>query len=334
MSKPQSKNNKFISVFIPVFNGEKYLDECIKSVLSQELPAGYSLELLIIDSGSSDQSLEIIEEYKRDVTLMQIPNHEFTHGGTRQEAARVAKGEFILFLTQDATPAHDRWLISMIEPFYISDKVGCVFGNQVPRDDAAPTIKREVSGAFAMCSRDSILIHRQRSIVDGTDTNTINSFFSDANSAVRRSLLLSSVPFRKVKYAEDQALAIDMQSMGYLKAYSPQGEVRHSNEYTSKQYFHRKFDEFIGLYDSLGIELEKSRKNLLFGWVRPTLKDFNLIIHDGSYGPRKKVKWFFLAPAYNFANCAGRYFAISYYKNEKKQNRLSLETNNRKKPKS
>ena len=327
MSKPSTK---WITVFIPTFNGEKYLAECLNAVLSQELPHGYELEVMVIESGSRDRTMEILQEYKSRINLSTIPNSEFSHSGTRAKAARQAKGEYILFLTQDATPAHNRWLISMIEPFFLGPRVGCVFGAQVPRADAAPTIKREVTIAFAaLGDRNSITLHRHQSLVDGRDTNGLNTFFSDANSAVRRDLLTGEVPFRQVSYAEDQALAEDMQKKGYIKAYAPQGEVWHSNEYTAREYFHRKFDEFIGLQSSLGTTLSPSLKNLLVGWLRPTWYDYRFILRDKQYGPRLKLKGFLTAPAYNFASQAGRYWAAKHHTNEAVRTKMSLEARRR-----
>lgn len=321
-----NNSTKFISVFVPTFNGEKYLGECIEAVLNQELPTGYGLELIIIDSGSNDQTLDVLALYKDRLQLIQIPNSEFSHGGTRQRAAEIAKGEFILFLTQDATPTHYRWIINMIEPFFLSDKIGCVFGRQVPRPNAAATIKREVSSVFGgLGAADAIIIHRNRSLVDGVETNALNSFFSDVNSAVRRDLLTGSVPFRDIRYSEDQALAEDMQNKGYYKAYSPGGEVWHSNEYTAKEYFHRKFDEFIGLQESTGYNIPSSKRSLLLGWVRPTLHDWKFIRKDMDYGLWSKIVWFAESPFYNIANKAGMYYAVKSFHDDKARKKLSLE---------
>src|SRR5690349_7994071 len=108
-----NSSDKFITVFIPTYNGEKYLKECIEAVLQQELPAGYKLEFLVTDSGSTDATLDVLGAFDDRLTLTQIPNSEFGHGKTRQAAALAAKGEFILFLSQDATPKHNRWIINM-----------------------------------------------------------------------------------------------------------------------------------------------------------------------------------------------------------------------------
>lgn len=318
--------NKYISVFIPTYNGEEYIKESITSVLSQELPMDYNLEVIIIDSGSKDATVEIIKSNFADrITFIEIPNSEYGHGKTRQMAAEMAKGEYVLFLSQDATPATNRWLINMIEPFFISNKVGCVFGRQIPRPDAVPTIKREVATVFGgIGAPDSIILHRDKSLVDQQSTNQLNTFFSDVNSAIRKDLVLE-IPFRDVLYAEDQALAEDMQNKGYLKAYSPIGAVWHSNMYTAKEYYHRKFDEYIGLQESTNLKLSPSLRSILLGWIKPTVADWKFTKRDGEYNRRAKIKFIILSPAYNFYLQLGKYRAIKYISDQSMREKISLE---------
>src|SRR5690606_404543 len=101
------KNNTDITIFLPTFNAGTYLDEILKSIYKQKIDK--SFEVLIIDSGSADDTLEIIGRYPK-VRLHKIPNSEFGHGKTRQLAAEMAKGEIIVYLSHDATPSHNRWL--------------------------------------------------------------------------------------------------------------------------------------------------------------------------------------------------------------------------------
>lgn len=322
---------QYITVFCPTYNGEKYIAELIEAVLHQELPSEYELEFIIIDSGSSDRTVEIIKEhYLNKITFLQIPNSEFGHGKTRQRAAEMAKGEYILYLSQDATPTSTRWIKDMIEPFFVSDKVGCVFGRQIPRPDAVPTIKREVSSVFGQFGApDSITLHREHSLVDGEKVNGLNSFFSDVNSAIRKDLN-KEIPYRDLKYAEDQALAEDMQRAGYLKAYSVRGAVWHSNEYTINEFHKRKFDEYIGLIESINYELTPSIKSLLLGWIRPTIDDWKFIRHDGDYSTKRKVKYALLTIGYNIAGARGKYDAARYQHNPSVIEAKSLEANRKK----
>jgi rhamnosyltransferase len=91
-----------VTVAVLTFNAEDYLKSLIEAVFGQKTKR--SIELLIIDSGSSDKTLEIIKDYPK-IRLHQIPNSEFGHGPTRNLAVEMAKGEYVLFLTHDAIPA-------------------------------------------------------------------------------------------------------------------------------------------------------------------------------------------------------------------------------------
>ncbi len=63
-----------VSIIIPVYNTEKYLDECINSALSQS----YSdTEIIAVNDGSTDNSLQILNNYKNDITIINKKN-----GGT------------------------------------------------------------------------------------------------------------------------------------------------------------------------------------------------------------------------------------------------------------
>ncbi len=320
-------SNKYISVFIPTYNGEKYLKDSIEMILKQQLPTGYNLELLITDSGSTDQTVNIIKSYGSKIIFNKIPNSEFGHGKTRSIAAHNAKGEFMLYLSQDATPTNYKWIINMIEPFFINDLIGCVFGRQIPRPNAASTIKREVSGVFGgLSASDTIFIYRHKSLVTNETIAPISSFFSDVNSAIRRDLLIGKIPFRDVAYAEDQALAKDMLENGYFKAFAPLGSVWHSNEYTARQYFHRKFDEYIGLQESVNLKLLPSKRSLLLGWIKPTIADLKFIRRDQEYSTKSKLVWSIESPFFNFAEKLGRYHALKNIRNNNARKKLSLES--------
>lgn len=297
--KKSSSNNTAptATVFIPTYNGEEYLAQLLDAVFAQK---NVSYEVLIIDSGSKDSTLSIIKKYPK-VKLHQIPNTEFGHGKTRNLAAQMSKGEFMVYLSQDAVPAHERWLEFMIEPFYISKQVFCVFGRQIPRPFADAPTKREVSGVFdSLGPEHSIMLHRRDSLVTGIDSDAALTFMSDVNSAVRRAYLLNIIPYRDVRYSEDQLLGKDVLDAGYLKAYSSKGSVIHSNEYGIRDYFRRKYDEYMGMYEVLEVLPPASRKYHLKWFVKTTAQDYLFILKDKDYTLKAKLRNFASSPIRNF----------------------------------
>lgn len=276
-----------ISVFIPTYNGEEYLVDLLSSVFSQKTELSY--EVIIIDSGSSDATLSVIDKFPK-VRLYTIPNSEFGHGKTRNEAARLAKGQYMVYLSQDAVPASDKWLESMIEPFFLSDQVYCVYGKQTPRPNADAPTKREVSGVFNSLGPDhSIIVNRRKCLVTNKDVESYLTFFSDVNSAVRRDYLLQEIPYRDVSYSEDQLLGSDVLEAGYLKAYAPRANVWHSNEYSINDYFKRKFDEYLGMYETLGVLPSGGVLSHCKRWLKDSLADIPFIVHDNDYSIIQKT---------------------------------------------
>lgn len=317
-----------VSVVIPTFNAEEFLEELFKSIFRQITDKKY--EVLVIDSGSSDRTLDIIEKHP-SVRLHQIPNSEFGHGRTRNLAAKLAEGEYILYLTQDAVPSHDGWLDSIIEPFSISDKVACVFGKQIPRPDCAVTVKREITTVFKMLGPDdAVVLHRKNELTESL--NLVNTFMSNANSAVRRDLLLE-IPFRDVNYAEDQGLGIDMLDTGYYKAYSPLGSVYHSHNYPLGQYFRRKYDEWVGLRETTGLTAKAGYRELVFGSAKSTLQDWRFLLKDREYSFSRKLGNFITAPFYNILLRLAIRAAAHKKLSSKHHQKFSLEAQNRKKAK-
>ena len=89
-----------ISVLLPVYNAEKYLRQCLDSVLSQTL---CDIEVICVDDASTDGSPAILEEYaKRDDRVRVVTNSENRKSGaSRNQALDAARGEFLCFVDND-----------------------------------------------------------------------------------------------------------------------------------------------------------------------------------------------------------------------------------------
>lgn len=90
---------KLISVIIPIYNSEKYLRECLDSVVNQSYK---NLEILLINDGSTDSSLEICRGYANQDSRVRVINQK--NGGeaiARNKGLCTASGEFVLFVDSD-----------------------------------------------------------------------------------------------------------------------------------------------------------------------------------------------------------------------------------------
>jgi glycosyltransferase involved in cell wall biosynthesis len=91
---------KIISVIIPTYNRELYIKDSISSVLTQQLPKGYSLEILVIDDGSTDSTEEIIKQFKDKVIYKQIKNSG-RPAVPRNIGLKMASGDLVAFQDSD-----------------------------------------------------------------------------------------------------------------------------------------------------------------------------------------------------------------------------------------
>jgi glycosyltransferase involved in cell wall biosynthesis len=242
-----------VTVAIPVLDGARYLDEVLSAVRAQEVDR--EVELLIVDSGSTDGSLEIVRRH--GVVLHQIPKSEFSHGGTRNRMVAMARGSHVAFLAQDATPAHPGWLAALLEGFSLAPDVAAVFGPHVPRPDASHMIKCEMERHFSTWGDGGREIDVQR--LDRSPAGLAAyraypgrwSFLSDVNCAVAR-WAWERIPYREVSYAEDQLLGRELVEAGWAKVYHPRAAVIHSHDYPPARFLRRYFDEFRGMREVLG----------------------------------------------------------------------------------
>lgn len=91
--------NELLSVIIPVYNTEKYLDKCIYSVVNQTYN---NLEIILIDDGSTDNSLNKCNEWKqKDERIVVIHKENGGLSSVRNEGLEIAKGKYITFVDSD-----------------------------------------------------------------------------------------------------------------------------------------------------------------------------------------------------------------------------------------
>lgn len=306
---PSSKKKIDATVFIPTFNGEKYLERILSALESQDYEGNY--EILIIDSGSTDSTLDIIARHS-EVKLVQISQKAFGHGKTRNRAAELARGKYIAYLSHDAVPIGEKWLTNILAPLDPEGEncVG-VAGKHIARSNCSPLLKYEISGVFAACGPDSAL-----SIVDGSSKSTSEMssgelFYSDVNSATRVDFLRNTISYRDVNYSEDIAFAKDLLNAGYKKAYSPFAVVEHSNDVTLSEYGKRIFDETLGMR-----RVGEGRESI--SWiqaklraVRDVAKYSGKILADNDYSFAQKMKWLFVNPVYAWKKWSNLHRALS-----------------------
>ncbi|MCT7516098.1 glycosyltransferase [Aliarcobacter cryaerophilus] len=104
-----SNREIFISVIIPVYNAEEYLDECLQSILKQTIIE--NIELICVNDGSSDSSLDILNMYKTKFPNMIIIDQKNAGSAiARNNGLQIANGEYVYFVDNDDYLANDNCL--------------------------------------------------------------------------------------------------------------------------------------------------------------------------------------------------------------------------------
>jgi glycosyltransferase involved in cell wall biosynthesis len=223
-----------VSAVIPVKDGERYLEELLDALAREGVP-----EILVIDSGSRDRSLQIARA--AGVELLEIPPHEFGHGRTRNLGVERTSGELICFLTQDATPVRG-WLAAHLQSFTLAERVGAAYGPHLPRADTSPMIARELTEFFGGFAPDG------RAVIQRANDP---SFLSNVNACYARACW-EEIRFRDVPYSEDQAFGADLLAARWAKVYNPAAAVLHAHDYGTAEFMRRYFDEYRGLREATG----------------------------------------------------------------------------------
>ena len=219
-----------VSILILTKNGARDLGGLLESIYAQKNTT--APEVIMVDSGSTDSTLEIARRFP--LRIEQIRPEDFHHARTRNYAASLASGEILVFLSQDAIPASDRWLASMLDNF--SDAaVGAVYGRQIPKPGS--TLERQ----HAL----NTLYGEQRIVKDPALVNELGYrlyHFSDVNSALRRSVWRTTGFPEELKVFEDLGIAKRILDAGWKIVYEPEAAVFHSHQHSTIGLMQRYFD--------------------------------------------------------------------------------------------
>ncbi len=222
-----------ISVIIPTYNAQKYFPKMLERLKDQTL----SFELIIIDSSSTDNTVAIAKKYTKHVIT--ILHDEFDHGGTRTKAAKMASGEIIVFLTQDALPYDNQTLEEIVKPFKES-KVAAVYGRQLPYTHTSFFGKHLRLFNYTDTSY-------VRTLKDKEQYGIKTAFLSDSFAAYRKNALDKIDWFKDgLIVGEDSYAGAKIILEGYALAYCAKAKVYHSHSYTILEEFKRYFD--IGVF--------------------------------------------------------------------------------------
>lgn len=291
------------SVVIPTKNGGAPFVRVLDALLQQSAP--WDFEILVVDSGSTDNTVLHCEE--RNVKVVSIPPSEFGHGKTRNLGISKTTGEFIALITQDALPASRDWLFNLVSAVEQAPDVVGAFGRHLPYPEADPYTTRDLKLHFdGFLNWPAVMRKSDNEARYAAELGyrQVMHFFSDNNACLRRSVW-EKYPYPEVDFAEDQIWAKTIVEAGYGKAYADNAAVYHSHSYSVTEAGRRAFDESRALNKLFGYRLCPTIAHLLAQAIRTTSAD----IRHSMRQPKRSGQIFYMAraPFYNFARMAGFY---------------------------
>ncbi len=266
-----------ISAIIPVKNGEATLARCLYALRQQKI--NYDLEIIVLDSGSTDRSVAIAKSYA--AKIIDVPASTFNHGATRNLGVQAAKGDFVYLTVQDAFFADENMLQKMVD--HLKDKsIVAVNGMQAvePILDNNPAVwfKRASQPATTRIFFEQDvyqqLSHQQQFAAAAWD---------NVNALYRKSAVIS-LPFQFTNFAEDRlwARAALLQNASLL--HDPAIVVYHyhhlhfSYHYRTELLLHVLYFEHFKVLPALP------------NMVTPLRRSYHLIKND-KLSATQKIKW-------------------------------------------
>ncbi len=218
------------SIILLTKDGGKDISSCLSSIFSQK--TSHAFETIAIDSGSTDGTIDIMNKFP--VKVVHINPYDFGHGKTRNLGARLAKGKYLIFITQDAIPFDDYWLELLINSIEHDKKIAGVYSRNIPKSDCDPFEARYIASAWG----------EKKEIKSKENYENYKKlvFFSNTSSCIRRDIW-EKFPFNdNLVQTEDQDWSKRVLEAGYEIAYEPASMVYHSHSYPIKKLFSKYFD--------------------------------------------------------------------------------------------
>jgi len=238
-----AKNNSLVSIIVVNWNREGLLKDCLCS-LSRQSYSNY--EIILVDNGSSDESVSVVKENFPAVRIVELPeNRGFTGGNAA--GLDVANGEFIALVNNDARAERD-WLERLLQPMLADPRVGiCASKLVIDGTEAIDSAGNGLSTGGVGISRGLGMDRKHFSIPQMI-------FGACGAAALYRRSMLEEIGFLDDEfflYDEDVDLSFRAQLAGWKCRYVPDAVAHHKGNATSERlswlhvYYHTRNLEFV-----------------------------------------------------------------------------------------
>ena len=203
------------TIVIRTFNEARYLEELLAAVARQQ--CSYSdIETVIVDSGSTDSTLEIAKRYGCRIT--HIPKAEFSFGRSLNLGCEFADGDYLVFVSGHCIPTDEHWVSRLVEPLH-QGKASYVYGRQIGRDS----------------TKFSEHQHFEKTFPDYSKIPQQGYFCNNANAAITRKAWEQFQFDEELTGLEDMDLAKKLVGDNQIIGYAANASVFHIHDETWRQ---------------------------------------------------------------------------------------------------
>lgn len=279
-----------ISIIIPVKNGDHWLGALFEKLVTQTLYR--RSEIIVLDSGSTDRSLEIIGQYP--VKLINIPPKEFNHGETRNVGVRAARGKYVVMTVQDALPFSDDWLQHLVDGFK-DETVAGVCGRQIAPHDLDKNPVRWYR-FFSPPQLIYVQFNRPEDLLKLSPAGQrAKCGWDNVTAAYRRDVLLQH-PFFRTDFAEDILWAKEALLKGFTLAHNDYAMVFHYHHQVPEFVLPRYFSVYYFEYQLFKLEPAATES-----FLRYVLLTVRVLLRETSVSWKDKYKWLIFNIRYRLA---------------------------------
>lgn len=255
-------SDPFISIIMRSYNEGWALKDTLPALQAQEFKPW---ELIVIDSGSTDGSVEMIRAANPQ-HFIQIKKEEYNPSRVMNHGMQLARAEFGVFLNADATPQSNQWLRPLVTALQ-EPQVAASFGRQIPRPDC--------QAVFA-CDYD-------RCFGPKRETAKWDHFFSMVSSGLRKDIWSKRGFLEKMQYSEDDEYTRWCRAQGCRIVYCEDSVVMHSHNYSPAQAYKRSYGEaraLAAVWTGSADEINW-RHTVAFGWLNDARRDLLFCARNG-----------------------------------------------------
>jgi rhamnosyltransferase len=243
------------SIILRSFNEGWALRQTLPALAAQNY---HHWELIVIDSGSTDGSIDLLRQAKPR-HLVQIRPGEYNPSRVMNHGMDLAGSNYGIFLNADATPQGPDWLGPLITALQ-DRQTAAVFGRQLPRPGCQAVYAHDYERCFGARRASAHWDH----------------FFSMVSSGLRKDIWAKRGFLEKMQYSEDDEYTRWCRAQGYQVVYCPDSVVLHSHNYTPQQAYKRSFGEARALAAVWTRQAKEInwRRTVLLGWLNDLRRDF------------------------------------------------------------